>query len=179
MSIFKVVHRKNRDDCVMLSQRINYILNPLATKKGLIYGQYISTHYPYEEMIYAKTCFPPSPTSPRDSLEGKAFYEYLISLAPEDGYPINQFFQCMACINQYFSNYGGNHYQVVHSLHINTDHLHAHFIANNTDFLTGKRFRSTRSSFCTMIRDINKILTDFGFSGIPQYHWEKYGSYSI
>lgn len=163
MAIFKIITRKGEKNYVKLYERLNYILNAASTRKELIYGQFVSTVNPYPEMMLAKKSNMDQKGG-WNPFQGVAFYEAVVSLSLDDDSDVYDLFYTMVEINQMFSNYNGDHYQVLSSVHINTDNLHVHFVVNNTDFITGKRFSNSESTFYDIVDHLNCILKRNGYS---------------
>lgn len=164
MAIFKVIDFAVADD-IKLLERLNYIREPYATKSDLIFGVYVSTRYPYEEMTLIKRCYL---SESNNTFQGKQFFEYVISLHEDESAYLADFKDCVMKIDNLLANYGGGHFQVVSAIHLNTDNLHAHIIANNTDWTTGARFNLFKADFFAICENINQILIDYNFSVVKQ-----------
>lgn len=164
MAIFHVQNRQEAD-CVKLAELCNYIRDPLATCPNLIYGSYVSCRYPYEEMMLVKECH--SSASSR-TWQGRQFYEYIVSLPEEESMKVEQFAACMVEINRFIASYGGGHYQTIHAIHVNTDNLHAHIVANNIDIFTGARFDFNMCAFYGLREGVDDILRESGFTGLRE-----------
>lgn len=162
MAIFKIIHFSS-DDNLKLLERLNYIREPYATQSDLIFGVYVSRRYPYEEMMLVKQCYL---SECNNTFQGKHFFEFVISLHEEESAHIDNFKNCIQSIANLLANYKNGHFQVISAIHLNTDNLHAHIIANNTDFMTGKRFYLFKSDFFALREQIDFILREHHFSGL-------------
>lgn len=150
-------------DSVKLAEFLNYIRDPLATCPALTYGTYVSCRYPYEEMVLTKECYA---SAYQRTWQGRQFYEYVVALPEEESMKVEQFMACMAEINRFIATYGGGHYQTIHAIHINTDNLHAHVVANNIDISTGERFDLDKRAWYALRAGVDRILQKYGFAGL-------------
>ena len=162
MAIFKIIHFAI-DDNLKLLERLNYIREPYATQSDLIFGEYVSTRYPYDEMMLIKKCYL---SEKHNTFQGKHFFEFVISLREDESNRLDDFKICIAKIDKMLANYNGDHFQVISAIHINTDNLHAHIIANNIDFMTGARFHIFKSDFFAIRERIDFLLREHHFSGL-------------
>ena len=162
MAILHVQNRNNKD-CVKLAELLNYIRDPMATSPNLTYGSYVSCRNPFDDMMMVKECY--SSANMR-TWQGRQFYEYIVSLPEEESMQVEQFAECMVAVNQFIATYGGGHYQTIHAIHINTDNLHAHIVANNIDIFTGARFDRDMRAFYELRAGVDAILQKYGFTGL-------------
>ena len=160
-SIFKIINHREADS-VKLIERLNYIRNPMATNEGLTFGAFVSLHYPYEEMMLIKQCYL-TPTN--NTLQGKQFFEYVVSVPENESAVMQEFILCVRAINNFLSSYGGN-YQTIGCIHTNTENLHAHIIMNNIDWTNGTRLNLNMNHFYAIRESISNILLAHGFSAI-------------
>lgn len=162
MSIFKILTFSNPDNLKLL-ERLNYIREPEATDLDLIFGRYVSIFHPYEEMTLIKKCFL---SETNNTFHGKNFIEFIISLRESESYYLDNFENCIKQILNWLANYNDGHYQIISAIHINTDNLHAHIIANNIDFMTGSRFNLSKPDFFAIREFINFTLQENYLSGL-------------
>lgn len=164
MAIFKILTFSNADNLKLL-ERLNYIREPEATSLDLIFGRYVSIFSPYEEMTLVKQCYM---SEKNDAFRGKNFIEYIISLREKESCYLGYFMNCIKRITYWLADYKGGHYQVISAIHLNTENLHAHIIANNTDFMTGARFTLFKADFFSIREYVNAVLQDNYFSGLEK-----------
>ena len=162
MAIFHV-QKRQETDCVKLAELCNYIRDPLATCPALTYGTYISCRIPYEEMMLVKECHA---SALQRTWEGRQFFDYIISLPEEESMELERFTACMIAINQFIATFEGGNYQTIHAIHLNTDNLHAHIVANNIDIFTGARFDLDMRAFYKLREGVGAILQKHGFTGL-------------
>ncbi len=162
MSIFKIQQHAYEDD-LMLLHRLNYIKEPEATLPSLCLYRYISPLYPFEEMMIAKNMYI---EATRNTLSGKHFYEWIISVKEEESLYVNEFRNCIDDIVKYLSNLFGGSYQTIACIHTNTDNLHAHIIENNIDFRNGNRLNIAIHDFFIIRNDIDRLLQNHRFSNL-------------
>ena len=160
-SIFKVISHQDADT-VKLIERLNYIRNPMATNENLTCVSFVSCRYPFEEMILIKQCYA-TPTN--DTLQGKNFFEFVVSVPEEESGDLQNFSAAVKDINSFLANAYGQ-YQTISCIHLNTDNLHAHFIRNNIDWTNGTRFTLDMNHFYAIREGISNILSKYGFSAI-------------
>lgn len=164
MAIFKILNFENPNRLKLL-ERLNYIREPVATNPDLMSTSYLSSRYPYEEMMFVKQCHL---SAVNDTFQGKHFIEFVLSLTSEESLYSNDFVSCVKELDSYLANYSEGHYQLISCIHINTDNLHAHIVMNNTDFITGKRLVINKADFFTICENINQILRSWNFSAVKQ-----------
>lgn len=161
-SIFKIIPHADADSN-KLYERLNYIRNPIATNVCMTYGSFVSCRYPYAEMMMVKY----SHLSPHNNtLQGKHFFEIVVSLPQEDSERVQDFVRCVQEINRFLATYNGGHHQTISCVHTNTDNLHAHIICNNIDFQTGIRFNMSGRHFYAVKESISSFLQRYGFYGV-------------
>ena len=161
ISIFNVIPHKDADN-VKLIERLNYIRNPMATNENLTYGSFVSCRYPFDEMMVVKYCYA---TPKNNTLNGKQFIEYIVSLPAEESNNLQNFACAVRDITNFLAKTYGQ-YQTISCIHLNTDNLHAHIIANNIDFMNGTRFTLDINHFYAIREGISNILSSHGFSAI-------------
>ena len=156
MSIFNIP----RGECSIytLQDKLTYITRSTAARTGFMYGVGVSEWEAYRQMMLVKRTFGQD--------YGKAYYHY--SLDPEesdyDNLSDDKLFEIGVCIAELISVFYG-HYQVVVSVHFDTAH-HLHFIANNIDYMTGKRFDLSPIRMIELKQEINKVLEEAGVSPV-------------
>ena len=69
---------------------------------------------------------------------------------------------------KFASEMWGDRFEVVVSTHLNTDHIHNHFVINSVSFVDGKRYYDTRSSYATIRRLSDMICEEYGLSVIRE-----------
>lgn len=134
---------------MQLYRKLTYIKDFCATDLELIYGSDVSTVNPYEEMELAKISF--------DQTERNAFYHYVLSIEKNEESSILHFKDVAIEVCELISSFYGK-YQVLMAIHINTKNLHAHYVANTIDYLTGNRFDLNWRRLEELKKEISKIL---------------------
>lgn len=151
MAIFKVIDEKGKG-LIELYNKINYIFDWRSTRSDLLFGSAVSIFDTYEEMYAVKVAF--------DQTERSAYRHYVLSLE-ENKLSMDEFKNLSIEICIHLSNFCGN-YQVVMAVHVNTENLHAHFIANTTDYMLGKRLDLNFKRFYELRKGIDSILNKYG-----------------
>jgi hypothetical protein len=148
MAIFEV-ETERKKDVLRLFRKLNYITDFNSTNKELIYGSAVSIFYAFEEMEKVQEAF--------DQTEGKGYKHYVLSLEENKNVTAPKFRDVCIQVCETLSLFYGK-YQVLMAIHINTDNLHAHFVANAIDYVTGKRFDLSLRRLTELKMEINKIL---------------------
>lgn len=69
----------------------------------------------------------------------------------------------------------GDKYQVIVSTHLNTQHIHNHFVFNSVSFIDGKKYNSCRAT-TARLRNINDSLcNEYGLSVLEEKKTPKHG----
>lgn len=55
----------------------------------------------------------------------------------------------------------GDKYEVIVSTHLNTNHIHNHFVINSVSFVDGKKYRNNRESYAYMRRTSDDICREY------------------
>lgn len=76
---------------------------------------------------------------------------------------------------EFASEVWGKRYQVVVTTHLNTQHLHCHFVINSVSFVDGKRCRDT--SWFKFYKTADRICEKYGLHYIEQPNRNKSSSY--
>ena len=70
-------------------------------------------------------------------------------------------------IGKFAKEYLGQDYEVLYSVHDNTDHIHGHIIFNSVSFRTGKKYRYEKGDWARQIQPItNRLCEEYGLSTI-------------
>ena len=62
----------------------------------------------------------------------------------------------------------GDKYEVIVSTHLNTNHIHNHFVINSVSFVNGEKYRNTRENYAMMRRLSDDICRENGLSVIEE-----------
>jgi len=62
----------------------------------------------------------------------------------------------------------GDKYEVIVSTHLNTNHLHNHFVLNSVSFIDGKKFRKDRFSYALMRKTSDDLCREYGLSVLEE-----------
>jgi hypothetical protein len=154
MAIFEAKKEKNKD-LLKLYRKLNYIMDFCATDQDLIYGSAVNILEPYDDMEAIKII--------NDQTDRSAFRHYVLSL--EEDEDVSLFKEASIEVCELLSNFYGN-YQVMMAVHINTDNLHTHYVANNIDYLTGERFDLNWKRLYELKCQISSILVHYNLSPI-------------
>lgn len=70
-------------------------------------------------------------------------------------------------IGKFAKEYLGRDYEVLYSVHDNTDHIHGHLIFNSVSFRTGMKYRYEKGDWARKIQPItNRLCEEYGLSTI-------------
>lgn len=160
MAIFKV-ERMSRDHNLL--DKLIYIRDPQASPVELTYTSYVSDINVFEEMMLIKKIYK---TPSNNTLEGRQFFDYELSLPENESSRLNDFIGCVKEVTEFLSNLQGKSYQTISCIHTNTDNLHVHILMNNIDMLEGTRLNVSYGMLCNMKDVIDPILIKYGFEPI-------------
>ncbi len=157
MAISKVMHMKDSGSGFHgrhLRRSINYILNPDKTQEGrLIGGVNCQPDMAFEQMKETKRKF--------GKVDQRQGYHIVLSfkegeITPDTAYEITEKF-----IEQYLRN----QYEVVFSVHDNTDHIHSHIVFNSVSCIDGRKYHYKKGDWEKEIQPItNKLCEEYGLS---------------
>ena len=157
MAISKVMHMKDSGSGFHgrhLRRSINYILNPDKTQDGrLIGGVNCQPDMAFEQMKETKRKF--------GKVDQRQGYHIVLSfkegeITPDTAYEITEKF-----IEQYLRN----QYEVVFSVHDNTDHIHSHIVFNSVSCIGGTKYHYKKGDWEKEIQPItNMLCEEYGLS---------------
>ena len=79
----------------------------------------------------------------------------------------------------------GDRFQVVVTTHLNTDHIHNHFVLNSVSFKDGKKYYSNRENTALLRKTSDELCEEYGLSVLEEktcksgINFENEGSYII
>jgi hypothetical protein len=156
MAIFEV-KKENSKDLLQLFRKLNYITDWCSTRQDLIYGSDVSTIDTYEEMVAVKNVY--------DQTERSAYMHYVLSLPENEKITLSRFKALSIEVCELFSAFYGD-YQVLMAVHVDTDNLHTHYVANTIDCSNGNRFDLNWRRFEEIQQKISGILIKYGLSPV-------------
>jgi hypothetical protein len=128
-----------------------------ATEQDLIYGSAVNILEPYDDMEAVKII--------NDQTDRSTFKHYVLSLEEDEDVSLFTFKAASIEVCELISRFCGN-YQVMMAVHIDTDNLHTHYVANNIDYLTGERFDLNWKRLHELKCQISSILVRYNLSPI-------------
>lgn len=136
-----------------LHNEIDYISNSDKTEEKLyVSGINCSVNTAYEEMMLTKNHF-------NKKYGIIAFHSYQSfkesEVTPEIAHNIGI---------RLAEEMWGDRFQVVVATHLNTNHIHNHFVINSVSFLDGKRYYDTRTTYAELRRLNDLICQDYNLS---------------
>lgn len=97
---------------------------------------------------------------------GRQFRQITISITPVGNDLSNDdYLEIGRRIAKYYYDKG---YQVIISLHLDTDTRHLHLMVNSVNYLTGKKFSQSKSDLNRLKLHCNRIFADYGLDQIRQ-----------
>lgn len=157
MAISKVMHMKDSGSGFHgrhLRRSINYILNPDKTQDGrLIGGVNCQPDMAFEQMKETKRKF--------GKVDQRQGYHIVLSfkegeITPDTAFEITEKF-----IEQYLRN----QYEVVFSVHDNTDHIHSHIVFNSVSCIDSRKYHYKKGDWEKEIQPItNRLCEEYGLS---------------
>ena len=155
MSIFSVENDRTGNSTYTLFEKILYVKKAYATSHDLMYGANVSITNTFDEMMMVK--------ENAGQEEGKGYFHYVLSPEAADDCSVAQMYAIGCKVAEMIGCFEG-HYQVLMTVHRDTPHIHAHFIANNIDDMTGLRMNLNRSRLMMLKQRVNEILQQEGVS---------------
>ena len=129
-----------------LHNAIDYIESDFKTEKKLfVTGINCTSEKAFQEMIEVKKKF-----HKEDGILGfHSFHSYKEGeVTPELAHDVGL---------QVANEMWGDRFQVLVSTHLNTNHIHNHFVINSVSFIDGKRYYDNRTSYAELRRISNEI----------------------
>lgn len=164
MATTKIWKCKTRLDNV-----INYIVNEKKTnEKTYVSGINCDSNIAYEEMISVKKEF--------FKLNGIQCFHAYQSFAENEVSP-GQAHEIGVRLAQ---ELWGDRFQVVVSTHLNTNHIHNHFVLNSVSFKDGKRFNNTKKDYALMRKKSDELCEEYNLNVIKnkEKEQEKYNKFA-
>ena len=164
MATTKIWKCKTRLDNV-----INYIVNEKKTnEKTYVSGINCDSNIAYEEMISVKKEF--------FKLNGIQCFHAYQSFAKNEVSP-GQAHEIGVRLAQ---ELWGDRFQVVVSTHLNTNHIHNHFVLNSVSFKDGKRFNNTKKDYALMRKKSDELCEEYNLNVIKnkEKEQEKYNKFA-
>lgn len=155
MSIFSVENDRTGNSTYTLFEKILYVKKAYATSYDLMYGANVSITNTFDEMMMVK--------ENAGQEKGKGYFHYVLSPEEADDCSTAQMYAIGCKVAEMIGCFEG-HYQVLMTVHRDTPHIHAHFIANNIDDMTGLRMNLNRSRLIMLKQRVNEILQQEGVS---------------
>ena len=163
MSIFSVENDRTGNSTYTLFEKILYVKKAYATSYDLMYGANVSITNTFDEMMMVK--------ENAGQEKGKGYFHYVLSPEEADDCSAAQMYAIGCKVAEMIGCFEG-HYQVLMTVHRDTSHIHAHFIANNIDYMTGLRMNLNRSRLMMLKQRTNELLHQEGISLISVFSYE-------
>ena len=144
MAIIKFVNVKVGN----LKRAIKYITNPDKTNANLIYCKDCEREHVLEQFNYIKKFF--------DNEEKRQYYHFIQSFSPNDNVSHELANKIGQRLCEYFKDY-----QIIMATHIDTDHLHNHFIMNSVSFVNGKKYQQSYKDLIKLKEVSNSLCAEY------------------
>lgn len=136
-----------------LYKEIKYVINGEKTEKTLFTsGINCSVENSYEQMMWVKEQY-----NKKNGII--AFHSYQSfeekDISPELAHKIG-----IELANRVW----GDRFQVVVATHLNTEHIHNHFVINSVSYVDGKRYYDNRSTYAYLRKMNDEICKEYGLS---------------
>ena len=128
---------------------INYILNPHKTPNRLIGMVNVDFLSPVQSMNEVSRSF--------GKTRGVQLRHLIVSFAPYENCDIFTANE----IAKEFMMFIGQKYQAVYAVHENKENVHFHLVFNSVSYVTGERYRGSRSEHFEMMNAIKKIARKY------------------
>lgn len=139
-----------------LKQALDYIVEDYKTGNGKwVSSLNCQVEQAYEQMRQTKIQF--------DKTDKRQGYHMIISFMEGEVSVENAF----EIVGKFVKEYLGQDYEVVYSIHDNTEHIHGHILFNSVSFRTGKKYRYEKGDWARKIQPItNRLCEEYGLSTI-------------
>ena len=139
-----------------LKAAIDYIKASEKTDNGrLVGGINCQPDFAYDRMKSTKVKF--------GKTDKRQAYHFIISF--EEGEVDDD--TAFEITQRFAKEYIGNEYEVVFSVHNNTDHKHGHIIFNSVNMVNGKKYRYEKGDWAKYIQPLtNRLCEEYGLSTI-------------
>ncbi|WP_094607186.1 hypothetical protein SPSIL_058070 [Sporomusa silvacetica DSM 10669] len=153
MSYFEFVGKNPRT----LYGMINYAKNEKKTKPPLMYGFGVHPDSAYEEMSAVKEIW--------HQTGGRKYRQFFFSFDSNVNLPDEILMEIGYKIGLYYAN----DYQILMTMHFNTNNIHIHYVLNTVNIYTGKKFRQIRQDLYNYKLYINQILNSYNLPLIKMH----------
>ncbi len=153
----KTLNKSNENEFNDLHNAIEYIESDYKTEKQLyVTGINCSPEIAYQEMIITKKNY-----SKEDGILGfHAFQSFAEGeVTPEQAHEIGV---------KLAQEMWGDRFEVLVSTHLNTNHLHNHFVINSVSFKDGKRYYDKRETYAELRRLSDSLCEEYGLSVLAE-----------
>lgn len=167
-----------------LDQVIKYTTNPDKTSKASYQElhnviEYVNNSYKTEEQLYVSTLNCSEETIYQDMIQTKkrfrkengilAFHGFQSfvegEVTPEIAHEIG-----VKLANELW----GDRFEVIISTHINTKHIHNHFVINSVSFKDGKKYYNNRHTYALMRETSDRLCEEYKLSVLEEKPCGKY-----
>lgn len=153
MSIFSIIEKEPRT----LNGMVKYAKRSEKDEHILLDGLGLNHQYAAEEMFLGKQLC--------HKLSKRQYKQFIFSFDEN----VNLSYETIAEIGYKIGAYYANDYQILMTIHFDTNNTHIHYVLNTINVNTGQKFRSSRSDLYNYKLYINKILQEYELSPIQQY----------
>lgn len=157
MAISKILYMKDSGSSYhgkSLKNAIDYITDAEKTQGGrLVQGINCLPDTAFEQMKQTKQKF--------GKLDKRQGYHLILSFKEGEVDADT----AMEITEKFSQEYLGKDYEVVYSVHDNTDHIHSHIIYNSVSFQTGMKYRYEKGDWAKEIQPLmNRLCREYGLS---------------
>lgn len=137
-----------------LKRAIDYIMNPEKTPDGFSFGINCNPETAYEEMIAVKQLY--------GKEDGRQYIHFVQSFKKDDKVTPELAKEIAERLIKEFSKFDG--FQVVASVHTNTDVIHTHFIVNSVNAETGPKWKFSSQEMQNLKNHSDRLCAEYGLS---------------
>lgn len=131
-----------------IPERIDYVWDKDKTADKLCHTWGVDKNHVYEDMIFVKQLY--------CKLEGRQYLHWVLS--HDKGVSPNVADKVAIEVMKMI----GENYQLIVSMHTNTENVHTHFLINSVSYITGKKFSESKGDMMNFRKKINRILRSYG-----------------
>lgn len=161
MATIEFINRKNKTYQAM-NRVINYIMRPDKTRDDLTYAELCKTESAYHDFIQVKQLF--------EKEAGRQYIHFVQSFSPEENITpkiANEIAKKLIT----HPIFGG--FQIVLATHIDTPHIHTHFIINSVNSDTGRKWQQSSQDLQALKDFSDELCREYGLTVIDNQNKNK------
>ena len=161
MATIEFINRKNKTYQAM-NRVINYIMRPDKTRDDLTYAELCKTETAYRDFIQVKQLF--------EKETGRQYIHFVQSFSPEENITPER---ANEIARKLITHPIFDGFQIVIATHIDTPHIHTHFIVNTVNADTGYKWHKSKKDLQALKDFSDELCREYGLSIIDNQNKNK------